>query len=198
MSLSRGEIMRRIRGADTTPELALRRALHAAGVRYRLGQRVLGARPDLVFAARALPLQSALFIDGCLWHGCPWHYTAPRTRAAFWADKLARNVERDIRQTVALRAAGWQVLRVFEHDVAPEPLAATAARVARAVRGDPEAAATLRPGPRVHRVDPLPPTSDGAPDQPESRRRERWVLWDLDAEITESIVERDRPSRRPG
>ena len=178
--------MQRIRGADTSPELALRSALHAVGLRYRLNLRICDVRPDLVFTRPRV----AVFIDGCLWHGCPLHYTAPRTRTSYWQEKLARNVERDIRQTVALRLAGWRVVRLWEHALVPGALQATAAQVATLVRGgDSDASNLLRPGPRVHRVDFLDADVWG--------RRERWVLWDMDADVTEVTVERDRPTRRP-
>lgn len=115
--LSRSEQMARIRGRDTTPELAVRRGLWAAGVRYRLHQRTVGGRADLVVPAHRF----ALFIDGCFWHGCPEHYVRPRSRNTFWDAKLAENVARDRRQTLALEAGGWRVLRVWEHDVREAP-----------------------------------------------------------------------------
>lgn len=91
--------MARIRGKDTGPEVALRRALWQAGLRYRLGMRVEGTRPDLTFPRARL----VVFVDGCFWHGCPLHYVRPRTKEEFWALKLAVNTDRDRRQTVLLR-----------------------------------------------------------------------------------------------
>jgi len=70
-------------------------------------------RPDVVFPGPKV----AVFIDGCFWHGCPEHYVRPRSRTEFWAEKLAQNVARDRRQTLALEAQGWRVVRVWEHDV---------------------------------------------------------------------------------
>lgn len=180
--LTRSEIMARIGGRDTSPELAVRRALHAAGFRYRLGLTVCGTRPDLVFPGR----KTVVFVDGCLWHGCPEHYTAPRTNQPFWQAKLARNVERDITQTGTLRAAGWAVLRLWEHALSPDALAETIAALADALNGDLAALARFRPGPRVHQVTFLP-----GPDN-----RESWVLWDMDDDLR-LVIERDRPTRRP-
>ena len=113
MSLTRSQQMSRIRGKHTTPEKLLRSALWAAGMRYRLHARTPFGRPDIVFPRRKL----AIFVDGCFWHGCPDHYVRPRSREEFWIGKLRQNIERDRRQTSALEAAGWRVLRVWEHDV---------------------------------------------------------------------------------
>ena len=103
-----------VRNRDTKPELRVRRFLHAAGLRYRLHQRVLRARPDLVFPAR----RGAVFVHGCIWHrhpdpACPLTRT-PKTRVAFWEAKFAENVARDARQRAALEAEGWRVLTIWE------------------------------------------------------------------------------------
>lgn len=131
MVLSRSEQMARIRGRDTSPELALRRSLHASGLRYRVGMKLPAGRPDLVFQAQQL----AVFVDGCQWHGCPEHYVQPRTRTAFWGKKLAENVKRDILQTQKLRALGWHVLRFWEHEVS-EDLNRVAAQIRSALSGE--------------------------------------------------------------
>jgi DNA mismatch endonuclease, patch repair protein len=70
-------------------------------------------RPDFVFRSAKV----ALFIDGCFWHGCRIHSTAPAQNAEFWSAKLSRNVQRDRVQTRALEQAGWQVLRIWEHEL---------------------------------------------------------------------------------
>jgi DNA mismatch endonuclease (patch repair protein) len=106
--------MARVRNRDTKPEWRVRRFLHASGLRYRLHQRVLTARPDLVFPARMV----AVFVHGCIWHrhpdpACPLTRT-PRTRTDFWEAKFAQNVARDARQRAALEAAGWRVLVIWE------------------------------------------------------------------------------------
>lgn len=107
--------MSRIRSRDTTPELILRKALWAAGCRYRVNWRHSEAavRIDIASPCRKV----AVFVDGCFWHGCPQHAATPSSNTAFWTRKLAANKARDIRQTDALRAAGWRVVRVWEHDI---------------------------------------------------------------------------------
>jgi DNA mismatch endonuclease (patch repair protein) len=102
--------MARVRSRNTDPERTLRRALWAAGLRYRVGFRLPGT-PDVTF----LGARVAVFVDGCFWHGCPEHYTAPVLNADFWRKKLARNRERDERVDMDLRALGWRSIRVWEH-----------------------------------------------------------------------------------
>ncbi|MGW6623230.1 very short patch repair endonuclease [Nocardia sp. NPDC055002] len=107
--------MSKQRRADTAPELALRRELHRAGLRYFVdrppvkGQR---RRADVVFPR----LRIAVYVDGCFWHRCPEHATDPKNNAQWWADKLAGNVARDRATDIALTAAGWAVVRVWEHE----------------------------------------------------------------------------------
>ncbi|HEY2062559.1 MAG TPA: very short patch repair endonuclease [Amycolatopsis sp.] len=117
------------RSRDTSPELAVRRLVHAAGLRYRVDVRPVAAlrrRADLVFTRAKV----AVFVDGCFWHGCEEHYTEPATHRPYWAEKIGANRARDEDTTERLRAAGWAVLRVWEHE-APD---AAAARVVAAVR----------------------------------------------------------------
>lgn len=105
---------------DTKPELALRRLLHASGLRYRVDRaplRGLRRRADLVFG----PARVAVFVDGCFWHGCPQHGTRPRSNEQWWGDKLERNRLRDADTDTRLKAAGWRVLRIWEHE---DPVAA--------------------------------------------------------------------------
>jgi DNA mismatch endonuclease (patch repair protein) len=117
MPLNRSQMMARIRGRDTQPELILRKGLWKAGIRYRLHARTPGGRADLLVSSAHL----AVFIDGCFWHGCPEHYVRPRSRSGFWDAKLRENVNRDRRQTLTLEAGGWRVLRVWEHEVREQP-----------------------------------------------------------------------------
>lgn len=101
------------RKRDTKPELAIRRALHALGLRFRVdfGPDPAIRRPaDIVFTRRKI----AIYIDGCFWHSCPLHGTSPAVNADYCGPKLARNVERDHRTTAALEARGWTELRFWE------------------------------------------------------------------------------------
>jgi DNA mismatch endonuclease (patch repair protein) len=104
------------RRVDTRPELLVRSALHARGLRFRKDLRIdlpgIRVRPDVVFTRARL----CIFVDGCFWHRCPVHASDPRANGAYWASKLSRNVERDRRGDAALQAAGWTVLRVWEHE----------------------------------------------------------------------------------
>ena len=104
--------MSRIRGRDTRPEMLLRKALWHAGYRYRLRSDLPGS-PDLVFPGARL----AVFVDGCFWHGCPIHYSAPATRRDFWAAKLRRNVEHDFLVDDSLRDLGWRSFHVWQHEL---------------------------------------------------------------------------------
>ncbi|WP_437712196.1 very short patch repair endonuclease [Sorangium sp. So ce448] len=112
-ALTRSENMAAVRTRNTGPEVVLRRALWAAGLRgYRLHVALPG-HPDITFSRQ----QVAVFVDGCFWHGCPLHYSAPATRAAFWAAKLRTNVLRDAEVDTALRTAGWHPLHVWQHEL---------------------------------------------------------------------------------
>jgi DNA mismatch endonuclease (patch repair protein) len=108
----RSRCMSRIRSRDTKPELILRRLLFSRGLRFRTTLRVPG-KPDIVFTAAKL----AVFVDGCFWHGCPEHGTRPKTNRTYWDAKLERNRARDREVTAALEAAGWRVLRFWDHQV---------------------------------------------------------------------------------
>ena len=103
------------RSRDTKPELAVRSAVHRRGIRFRVSSRPL---PELRRTADLVLRKTkiAVFVDGCYWHGCPEHHTQPATNSEYWADKIARNVERDAETTDRLREAGWTVLRFWEHE----------------------------------------------------------------------------------
>lgn len=116
--------MKHVRSKNTGPEMALRKRLFAAGLRYRVHYHPkavpLGrADIDIAFPARKL----AIFIDGCFWHGCPDHGTIPKANRDWWAEKLQNNRARDERVTAALIAAGWMVFRFWTHE-SPETMAA--------------------------------------------------------------------------
>jgi DNA mismatch endonuclease, patch repair protein len=107
--------MSRQRTRDTEPEMLLRRELHRRGLRYRVDASLPGLsrrRADVLFTRARV----AIFVDGCFWHGCPAHKTAPTSNGAWWAAKLARNIERDHETDAHLRFLGWTVLRVWEHE----------------------------------------------------------------------------------
>lgn len=122
----RSAVMARIRGSgNAATELRMMALLRAHGITgWRRRQRVFG-KPDFVFRRERV----ALFVDGCFWHGCPRHATRPKTRAAFWAAKLARNQARDRAVTRTLRRAGWTVLRVWECSLTAKHWPRTARRV---------------------------------------------------------------------
>ena len=103
------------RSRDTKPELALRRALHAMGLRYRVCARPIPDVPravDVVFR----PARVAVEVRGCFWHGCPEHYRQPKANEGYWAAKVARNVARDADTERRLDEAGWMLLAVWEHE----------------------------------------------------------------------------------
>jgi DNA mismatch endonuclease, patch repair protein len=103
------------RSRDTWPELLVRRAVHAAGLRYRVATRPIAElriSADMVFRRARV----AVFIDGCFWHGCPDHSSTPRTNVSYWATKIEANRDRDARVGHLLAGAGWTVVRVWEHE----------------------------------------------------------------------------------
>lgn len=107
--------MKSNKGRDTKPEIALRSAVHALGLRYRVSVRPvkeLRRTADLVFTRAKV----AVFLDGCFWHGCPQHHTVAATNAKFWADKVEANRARDCETDHLLTEAGWTVVRVWEHE----------------------------------------------------------------------------------
>jgi DNA mismatch endonuclease (patch repair protein) len=110
--LTKSQQMARVKSKNTGAEVQLRKALWARGMRYRLHATLPGT-PDLVFPGARV----AVFVDGCFWHGCAEHYSAPQTNSTFWSEKLSRNTERDRRTDLALRQIGWLPLRVWEHEL---------------------------------------------------------------------------------
>ena len=153
--------MRANRRSDTKPEMALRRALHGQGLRYRKDYRLdldgARVRPDIAFTARRV----AVFVDGCFWHACPEHGTKPANNTWYWGPKLARNVERDRAADAALAAAGWRVVRVWEH----EPLDAAVASVVAALDWLSGARATTTAPGRASAVPP-PRVAESAGSKP--------------------------------
>jgi len=115
MAIGRSENMRRIRSANTKPELLLRRALYAIGLRYRLQKRELPGRPDICFPRQKV----ALFVHGCFWHQHPGCVEAsrPKSNTDYWAKKLAGNVARDSRNAESLGALGYEVIVCWECEI---------------------------------------------------------------------------------
>lgn len=108
----RSRMMRAIQGCNTQPEMRVRRYLHAAGMRFRLHDRSLPGRPDLVLPGRKV----VIFVHGCFWHqhpGCPYA-TTPATRPDFWQAKFAVNKARDASVVDRLTVLGWQVFTIWE------------------------------------------------------------------------------------
>jgi DNA mismatch endonuclease (patch repair protein) len=104
---------------DTKPELELRRELHRRGLRYRAQVKVPGNNRrtiDIAFTRVRL----AVYVDGCFWHGCPEHHVPPQTNSDWWTWKIGRNQARDADTDRQLGAAGWSVLRLWEHVPATE------------------------------------------------------------------------------
>lgn len=112
--------MRANRGRDTAPELAVRRRVHAAGLRYRVNAR---PEPDLRRTVDMLFRRSrvVVLVDGCFWHGCAEHHQTPKANANFWSEKLRTNRVRDAETNRLLTERGWLVLRFWEHEVQAQP-----------------------------------------------------------------------------
>jgi DNA mismatch endonuclease, patch repair protein len=108
----RSAVMRAVKSANTTPELAVRRAAHALGLRFRLHRINLPGKPDLVFPAR----KAALFVHGCFWHGhhCTRGARMPASNRGYWTAKIARNMARDKASLAALKKLGWSAHVIWE------------------------------------------------------------------------------------
>ncbi|SNS43346.1 T/G mismatch-specific endonuclease [Geodermatophilus saharensis] len=135
LSPGRSRNMQANRRVDSKPEIKLRSALHARGLRFRKDHRLdlpgARVRPDIVFTRRKV----AVFVDGCFWHVCPVHGRQPTRNEWYWTPKLRRNVERDEQANAALQDAGWSVVRVWEHAGLEEAIQAVLAAVEHAPDG---------------------------------------------------------------
>ena len=131
--------MRAVKSRDTSPELAVRALLRPIAPDYRLHRGDLPGKPDIVYMSRKL----AIFVHGCFWHGhdCARGARAPKTNAAYWRAKIARNRARDLTALAAYEAMGWRVLVVHECELKDK--AALRARLSRTLR--PEPAASEKP-----------------------------------------------------
>ena len=125
----RSAVMRRVKGRDTSPEIAVRRMLRAAGIGYRLGGSGLPGKPDIVMQGR----RTVVFVHGCFWHGhdCARGSRKPKANADYWTAKLARNIARDRQVVASLTNDGWRVVTVWECDLkAPDAAEKLVAEVA--------------------------------------------------------------------
>lgn len=137
---ARSAQMALIKARDTKPELKVRRAVHAAGLRYRLHAKDLPGRPDMVFRSRRI----AVFVHGCFWHQHPDPSCKlarmPKSRLEFWRPKLEGNRQRDLRTRCELEARGWSVLEVWECQTSTDELEALVNRI----KSAPSAASSRR------------------------------------------------------
>jgi DNA mismatch endonuclease (patch repair protein) len=125
-SAQRSANMRAVRGKNTLPEMLIRRAAHALGLRFRLHRKTLPGRPDLTFAK----FRTVIFVNGCFWHshaGCP-RAKPPTSNVEFWCEKLDSNVARDQRNRQALEYAGWHVAVIWQCQIRDTAAAVTAIR----------------------------------------------------------------------
>jgi DNA mismatch endonuclease (patch repair protein) len=114
----RSAVMRAVKGRDTSPERAVRRLLRPIATGYRLNRRDLPGSPDIAYGRRRL----AIFVHGCFWHGhgCKRGSRKPKTNAAYWSTKIARNQERDTQAVEALHALGWRTMVIWECEIKDE------------------------------------------------------------------------------
>lgn len=119
---ARSAQMAKVKNRDTKPEMRVRQALHAAGLRYRLHAKDLPGKPDIVLRSRRI----AIFVHGCFWHRHPDPSCKlarmPKSRVDFWAPKLEANRARDVRNETALLDMGWRVLTIWECEISNEAL----------------------------------------------------------------------------
>lgn len=124
----RRQIMQAVRTKNTGPEMIVRSALHAAGLRYRLHRADLPGKPDLVLASRRV----AVFVHGCFWHGhgCD-KGRLPKSRLGYWLPKIEQNKQRDAENVRKLRALGWKPITVWQCDLRnPKYLSKLVSRIA--------------------------------------------------------------------
>lgn len=134
---ARSRNMAAVRSANTRPEVKVRRALWKRGLRFftakgwrSLTGKKLAGSPDIIFPGRKI----VVFIDGCFWHGCPEHYTLPENNRQFWERKLAANLARDAEVNRELHALGWEVVRIWEHELRRKSFEHVVSRIAELVR----------------------------------------------------------------
>jgi DNA mismatch endonuclease, patch repair protein len=136
-------VMQANTGRETRPEKTVRRFLHRTGLRFRKDLRpvpALRCAADLVFPRAKV----CIFIDGCFWHGCPKHFCVPGSNSAWWAEKIEANRVRDRRNDAYLKREGWQVIRLWEHEVSSKVLATLASTIRERVTGSSRKSARRR------------------------------------------------------
>ncbi len=146
----RSEIMRRVRGKDTTPEMVVRSLLHRLGFRFRLHRADLPGTPDIVLPK----YRAVIFVHGCFWHrhvGCP-RASIPATRQEYWLPKFRRTLERDTQNHRLLRSAGWNVIVVWECEL--RDIRQLAARLPKQLR-KPPIAYQVENGPTLVAAEPI-------------------------------------------
>ncbi len=119
--------MSQIKGKNTKPEMLVRKFLHANGFRYKLHDKTLPGKPDLVFPK----LKTVIFIHGCYWHGhenCKY-FVVPKTRTEWWLEKIRSNSQRDLKNYLKIRNEGWKALTIFECELRPKRRKKTLNRV---------------------------------------------------------------------
>ncbi len=122
----RSEIMSKIKSKDTKIEIEFRKAIWKAGFRYRKNPKGYFGKPDLVLKK----YKTVIFVDSCFWHGCKKHCRLPSTRKNYWIPKIKRNKQRDKEVSEHYKKEGWQVLRVWEHQIKKD-LEAAISRIVR-------------------------------------------------------------------
>ncbi|MVN91460.1 very short patch repair endonuclease [Mucilaginibacter aquatilis] len=124
--------MSRIRGKNTRPEMLVRRFLFSQGFRYRLHDKKLPGKPDIVLPR----YRTVIFVHGCFWHGhdgCRY-FVVPKTRTEWWTEKINRNIDNDHKSVESLKQAGWHVLNVWECDLKKDKIRDTLTRLVRDIR----------------------------------------------------------------
>lgn len=123
--------MSRIRSTNTKPEMLVRKFLHAQGFRYKLHDKTLPGKPDLVLPK----YKTVIFIHGCFWHGhkgCKY-YVVPKTRTDWWLQKINGNIINDIKSVKVLKKDGWKIITVWECDLKPAKLEKTLKAVSKKI-----------------------------------------------------------------
>lgn len=140
----RSQVMARIKGRDTRPELIVRRYLYSRGYRYRKNVKGLPGSPDIVLRKYRV----AVFVHGCFWHGHETHLRIPADNRDFWQRKIERNRQRDLRDKERLLAMGWSVITVWECQLKPSARARTLAGLEYYLNHNYLRVERLRPAPR--------------------------------------------------